>query len=306
MPNISESKLFNPDPKTILIIGNGFDLDLNMKTSYSSFANNQSYWPFNSSIYQKEGTLSRFLNDKKEIERWFDLEEALSEYATTHHIYQNICEDKECYSLLVTKLQEYLKNEQANLSLTECVPAAKVILDIVLKKKEYYIYSFNYTNLQEIAQKMMINIDPKRVQYVHGSLKNNDIILGTGDVADLPDEYSWLYKSFNPSYRANNLVEDLSDADEVYIFGHSLGRNDYDYFFDFFHAAIQERTKRFIPKDYSKIKLRIFTKDEESELSINRQLRVLTDKHLQGLYAHCDFEILHTMGEVNWFHNDNL
>lgn len=67
MPNISESKLFNPDSKTILIIGNGFDLDLNMKTSYSSFANNQSYWSFNSSIYQKEGTLSRFLNDKKKL-----------------------------------------------------------------------------------------------------------------------------------------------------------------------------------------------------------------------------------------------
>lgn len=43
MPNISESKLFNPDPKTILIIGNGFDLDLNIKTSFSSIANNQSY-----------------------------------------------------------------------------------------------------------------------------------------------------------------------------------------------------------------------------------------------------------------------
>ena len=37
--------------KNIFIIGNGFDLDLGMKTKYSDFANNEKYWPVYSGRY---------------------------------------------------------------------------------------------------------------------------------------------------------------------------------------------------------------------------------------------------------------
>lgn len=300
MPKIP--KMGRQTPKTVVILGNGFDIDLGMHTTYMQFAKSD-YWPFNGKVYDLEGTLGRFLNDKRDIEKWLNLEEALGEYANIKKSNQNIEEDKSCYNLLVNKLYEYIENEQETFTFGSGVPAGKVLLDKI-KEKDYHIYSFNYTNLYKLAKKMFIDLAPERINYIHGSLKDNDIILGTGDVCDLPEEYYWLYKSFNPHYQSNKLVEDLADADEVFIFGHSLGRNDHDYIYDFFQRAITKRDSRFVPEGYERIKIRIFTKDESSEFGIKTQLRTLTNKHLIGLYAHCDLRIFHTMGDVNWFLED--
>ena len=297
---ISETpKLGRETIKTVVILGNGFDIDLGIHTAYMQFAKSD-YWPFKGKAYDSEGTLGRFLNDKRDIEKWLDLEDALGEYANIKKSNPNIEEDKLCYNILVKKLHEYIENEQETFSFGRAVPAAKVLLDRI-KQNDYRIYSFNYTNLYGLAKKMHIDLDPDRINYIHGSLKDNNIILGTGDVCDLPEDYHWLYKSFNPQYQSNKLVEDLDDADEVLIFGHSLGRNDHDYIYDFFQRAIKKRDRIFVPEGDERIKIRIFTKDESSELDIKSQLRTLTNKHLIGLYAHCDVRILHTTGDVNWF-----
>lgn len=48
-----DSKPFIPtaslrrDPNIVLVIGNGFDLDVGMKIHYSQFAKDKSFWPFN-------------------------------------------------------------------------------------------------------------------------------------------------------------------------------------------------------------------------------------------------------------------
>ena len=63
--------------KNALIIGNGFDLDLGLETKFSNFANAKDYWPENDG-----SKLSIYLDSKKSIEKWFDLEGELREYAT--------------------------------------------------------------------------------------------------------------------------------------------------------------------------------------------------------------------------------
>lgn len=287
-------------PKTVLILGNGFDLDLGMHTSYKSFATNEKYWPFRNKIYHSDGMLSKFLNDKRDTESWFDIEAALAEYARVEHEHKNIQEDKKCFNMLVNALQGYIQNEQDSLKFckngAEGVPMAKTVLEHVSKKPDYHIFSFNYTDVFKIAKMMFIDLDRRRIEYIHGSLATNDIILGTGDVEELPEDYYWLYKSFNTNYRSNNLAETLADADEVFIFGHSLGKNDHDYFIDFFHDAIHERKSQFLGP--GKLILRIYTRDEDGEYSLKKQLMTLTDRHLQGLYARSDFEFRYTNGDV--------
>lgn len=61
-------------PKRLLIIGNGFDLDLGRATRYSDFAKSE-FWPKNlhSQLYE-------YLNQKSQIEKWFDLEGELANY----------------------------------------------------------------------------------------------------------------------------------------------------------------------------------------------------------------------------------
>ena len=61
----------------ILVLGNGFDLDLGLKTRYSDFAGSDEWRKYSS----KEGNLFKYLDVKKEIERWFDLESELFSYA---------------------------------------------------------------------------------------------------------------------------------------------------------------------------------------------------------------------------------
>ena len=121
MPSIQ----FAEHPDRVLVIGNGFDLGLGLQTTYRQFANS-SYWPFNNTALYPEGTLASALNVHKDLDRWFDLEELLYQYARKGRTYQtpnervisNIKEfDLQCFQNLSRSLTEYLDNEQTVLSI---------------------------------------------------------------------------------------------------------------------------------------------------------------------------------------------
>ena len=63
MKNTEKNKI----PKRLLIIGNGFDLDLGRNTRFSDFAKSD-FWPKN-----LKSQLYRYLSQKSQIEKWFDL-----------------------------------------------------------------------------------------------------------------------------------------------------------------------------------------------------------------------------------------
>ena len=284
------------NPLSVLIIGNGFDLDLGMHTSYKDFANSE-LWPFNSPIYGKG--LGYYLNHKKNIENWFDLERELANYALSldKPSLENetqIRHDKGDFSILIKKLKEFIKAEQDSLYVIENDVAAKKVLLDLIKLPNYFVHSFNYTDIESICETTGNYISSGRVEYVHGSIANNDIILGTGDNTNLPEEYDFLYKTSNKNYSSNNLAESLDYAQEITIFGHSLGENDFDYFKPFFQKISQNVGVYYNELTNERLKLTIYTKDEESEIAIKRQLRKLTDNHLQGIYANCVFEIEYT------------
>ena len=68
-------------PFSLLILGNGFDKDLGMKTAYRDFAES-TFWPFTNLSNKDQGSLACFLNERKEdVNTWFDLEELLAEFA---------------------------------------------------------------------------------------------------------------------------------------------------------------------------------------------------------------------------------
>lgn len=286
----------NRNPLSVLIIGNGFDLDLGMHTSYRDFAKSK-LWPFDSPIYDKG--LGYYLNQKKDTENWFDLERELANYALSldKPSLENetqIRHDKGDFSILIKKLKEFIKAEQDSLYMIENDVAAKKVLLDLIKHPNYFVHSFNYTDIESICKTTGNYISSGRVEYVHGALANNDIILGTGDNTGLPEEYDFLYKTSNKNYSSNNLAESLDYAQEIIIFGHSLGENDFDYFKPFFQKISQNVGVNFNRIENKRLELTIYTKDEKSEIAIKRQLRKLTDNHLQGIYANCDFRIEYT------------
>lgn len=64
-----------PNSDRLLIIGNGFDLSLGLETKYSDFARSDK-WPnqISNEYY------FAYLNNKKNTEYWFDLEQVLGAY----------------------------------------------------------------------------------------------------------------------------------------------------------------------------------------------------------------------------------
>ena len=299
-------------PFSLLILGNGFDKDLGMKTSYRDFAES-TFWPFPTVSTEAQDSLAYFLNEcKNDVTTWFDLEELLAVFAKKSKASnEQVKRDFQELAILTNSLKDYLQSQEdkfckkmdSSRHAKRDIPARNVLQRFIRNKKGNRIYTFNYTNAYRIAKRIVLEAKNTDFLHVHGAIKDDDIILGTGDQREFNPAYFGFYKSANSAYKSSKLVEDLALADEVYIFGHSLGTNDHDYFYDFFQDCTHYRLN---PNNHKQRKIRIFTCDDKSELEIKKQLMTLTDKHLIGLYAHCDFKILKTCPEYqdSWMLSD--
>lgn len=271
--------------KRVFIIGNGFDLNLGWKTGYRDFVESQ-YCP----IENSGSSLSGFLAEKTMIDRWFDLEAILRSYASVDNkqaaLPGAIWSDEKFFYQLREGLNVYLKNEMTR-DVDTHSDAIAVLRSIVNSRLFGPIYSFNYTNLNQIAKQAGIHT-PFSYSSVHGSIDNDSIILGIDDKTEVRKGYAFLRKVFNEHYKSHPIRYDLQECKEVVIFGHSLGDNDYPYFRDFFKAQSQ-----CVGRNSSK-KITIFTKDNRSRMQILEQLRVMNDCATERLINDNDFTFVMT------------
>ena len=270
--------------KNVLIIGNGFDLDLGYLTKYSDFANSL-FWPFHGNSSGLEEALVKAIK----IDKWYDIEGIIEQYATRNDTLvrdnSTIAKDKETFSLLCSKLQDYLRH---NIDKKPYFSAyAEQVLTRVIDSNSFVIYTFNYTPLDLFASFM--GIERKfEFNYVHGNLESG-IILGVREEAKLRTGYDFLRKTFSHKYQSNQIPYDLQEADNVIFFGHSLSQNDAHYFKSFFKGQMQDNMTR----DKSK-NILFFTCNEDSELAIKRQLSTICDGRLDLLYNHNDIHFILT------------
>lgn len=331
--------------KIVLILGNGFDLDLGLQTSYKAF------WESEFCPKDYPAPLIHHLNqkwpDNLEAVKWYDLENELLNYYKSipdpkvgadclteeertflkdFTSYGQACgwyNDKlELVSSLVNKgvlyyngnpmghVGEHLKEDALQTPIWRDRKALKLIKDGLCKYLNSIfgqaydsesvalnvlfaaekaresgdflnIYTFNYTQLPVDYGDGFQDI----VHYVHGSCSGERIIVGTRDDVTIDENYDFLQKSFDPNFNPPALVADLLEADEVIIFGHSIGENDRQYFKAFF----KQQTDYSHPncKDIT-----IFTRDDASEVQIKRSLQHMTDGNLSTLYGLNHFQII--------------
>ena len=264
----------NSVPNRLLILGNGFDLSLGRETRYSDFAKSR-FWPEN-----LKSELFSYLEEKANLESWFDLESELgryiqsvrkesSAYVTTRP--GRAKQDRADFNEIVESLIAYLKNVERKDVNSDSI-AAKVFRLACWDSAFSKIYSFNYTDLDKLSEKLKLAGVPI-VEYVHGCLIDDSAILGINDTEDtLGGLYDFMRKSFNPHYSSHPVSYDLKTADEVVFFGHSLGDNDYHYFQSFFKHQCEENLS---PEERRTIT--IFTKDENGRMAIMRTLHKMND-----------------------------
>lgn len=279
--------------KRTLVVGNGFDLDVGLKTRYIDFAESK-WWPFKEARLQ-DGyeTLAYTLNRKSRLERWFDVEEALYDYARIDGklvlpptIYS---QDKKTYVELNKRLILFLKDIEDNLEPSKDSKAVRVLDEFFNKDGEKRIYTFNYTDLSWIAQVNEVYYDRSvPCTYIHGSIGNRQIILGVGSNRDLMKDYNLFYKTSSPIYQSSGIINDLMDSDEIIIFGHSLGTNDYPYFESAFRKAASLDTNSSVKRR----NITIYTKSYDDRLDIEFHLRQMVGSDITLLKNLNDFRII--------------
>lgn len=182
--NMEETKI----PKRLLIIGNGFDLDLGRNTRYSDFAKSE-FWSKN-----LKSQLYRYLSQKSQIEKWFDLEGELANYVqkmeNTVSSYRALIpataqEDAQDFKIIVASMISYLQSVQRKNVKTDTL-AAKVFSLACENSSFSKIYSFNYTDLNRVARLFQL-LEMSNIEYVHGCLSDNSAILGINDQVDTVD-----------------------------------------------------------------------------------------------------------------------
>jgi len=250
----------------VVIIGNGFDLSMDLKTSYQDFVNSR-YFKFiigqdNSLIEDKEITdfetnkdgmvlsnngLAQWIQEVQSIQNWVDLEVELGNYCKDNGRDRDAKTIRKELFTLRYFLYKYLQYEinrvlSSFVNMTDYV--GYIFLEQLLNHQgTFNIWDFNYTfTCQNIMHAISQEVGgfPKFLHFPHGHLKDcmyketAAIVIGTENDSTIMQKCPFAIKSNNEGYfeHRRNLQKQLDNADALIIYGHSMGKTDSDYFLD--------------------------------------------------------------------------
>ena len=284
------------DYKIVLVIGNGFDLDLGLKTSYKDFMESDGFRRQLEKVDEQNrmglsvgDNLFKYLQSKKDIQKWIDIEEELLRLATYKKgpigpLITATRELEESFEFLRSELSTYVRGLSYDNIRMDSI--ALKTLKSIARYSRSEIISFNYTNIQKISN--LVGRISCPVEYVHGQVSNDSIILGLQDEVEIDKSFCFMIKSFSPFFKSHNVRTKLLSADEIIFFGHSFGSTDYHYFADLFKQQSDPRTAN------PNLILRIFTHNEKSRRDILFHLREMNERRTNMLFELCDFEVYRT------------
>jgi Bacteriophage abortive infection AbiH len=257
----------------LFVIGNGFDLNLGLPTSYGDFLKSDNF------LQHTNLALFKYLKAVNESSRWIDIEAELVKYSLQHST-QKLLDGSvflDEYKLLNKSLMEYILSINI-MQIDEKSWAYQMVKDYY-SQEDSKVVSFNYTNsfdiiLDHIGGINPINIPAPETQFVHGEAKKGNIIFGVDDSANIGGD-AFLYKSTSKHFNGKEIVNLLQSSDEIYIFGHSLGESDHMYFRNFFQQCWTGQI--------SNRKIIFYPYDEQGHIDLHKQLQILTQRNVSNL-----------------------
>jgi len=274
--------------KILYIIGNGFDLNLGLKTSYKDF------YDYYKTIESSNNNINKLkTNISNNYKNWSDLELALGQYTEE---FKTVNDFDEAFEDIGEQLAKYLKKEEAKFDFTKMdkekffenlvkpeffLPAADKNIIRTYKSKfansnwTIDVFTFNYTTIIEkiIEKKKNIKIGHhisnnivtlKEVEHIHGYVDNR-MVLGVNDVTQLKNKEfhknidvleAIVKEKCNKAYGHtidNQFKEKIKQSNFICIFGASMGDTD-----NIWWESIGEKIRQ------KSIPIIIFTKGEEA------------------------------------------
>ena len=223
----------------IIIIGNGFDLSLGLKTSYKDFIESDYF----TSLIHKDNSLAFYLYGQQEINNWVDIEKELTNYSIQTN--EDKSKVKNNFKELKNALMDYLKEAQEE-EINQNSKAFEMMRNEISNTD--IIYNFNYTNsVFRVAEILGISNIESKHSFVHGSIENKNIIFGVQDNAKINDNHIFFKKSYNLNFAESNIIRILNinisgEKINLVIFGHSLGITDSSYFRNYFSSLISKNS----------------------------------------------------------------
>lgn len=282
----------------VLVIGNGFDLDLKFDTTYTHFF--KSF--FKGKLLFADSTLNQFLKkqfEERPDQNWYDLEAEIRKYALkcqlkeinptidmdrqfmaflryslnmTLNIFAHVTITEETNPYVERNISEYpelfINPYQFQLS-RDCL--AYQTCEELVRNPDCFdkIISFNYTMFRNYIKNIAsesAGYDPDAIKlkmkeldldnrFLPIHISHKDCLLpedykgpcsgfkgyslgicGVDDDIAVPRKMNFLKKSeqFDDTHTKDLALEYINHADDLVIFGHSLGICDYDYFKSYF------------------------------------------------------------------------
>lgn len=256
------------DYDVVLIVGNGLDLNLGVKTGYCDFIKSEHF----KKLIQRNNELAVHLSVRNGLENWIDIENELKNYSSIHKGSKPnfFSEFKDLSDALVI----YLKD--LKIDIDKSTKSYKLIKEA--SKHISLILDFNYTST---IQKILTNIEDTGSKLtvdhvkIHGCLDKNNIIFGVEDTAGIFRNDIFLKKSVNKNFQAVDFSDIIKSCHNFMIFGHSLGETDHMYFEDYFRNSVVSKNDNEEVK-----KISIYYYGEDSYYQLFAQIDNLTSKRI--------------------------
>lgn len=269
--------------RTIVIIGNGFDIDLGLKTSFKDFIGSphftkQSFTPL----------MNKIRNNYKYDGRWCDIEQIFRDMFIQYHINpsQKLLDDINNTWQMLNKawgmyLPEITELDKIEIKKDSC---AYKMLEYPRKKSQWY--TFNYTSPYYLAEFK----NKEEPTPVHGWFEPrektpeglmyripNELVIGIDSKAMPANSkntaLNHIIKKNHPQYGKTDFINDLFSSDNIIIFGHAMGITDSDYFYDFFtelkEGLLSNKNIFFVTYDQASM-LKIEKNLEKMDVLINK------------------------------------
>lgn len=262
-----------------LIVGNGFDIDMGLPSRYSDFIRskewNDAVSGFNIYLQQKDyqnHSLIAQLQMASTNSQWFDIEQEIHRFIVSHpdNTEKDVRDIRSEFEVITKALTNYLKR----ITSTFTADNSKVSTALHYRMREcpltvteiYFNYTYPHQYIKLPIQQAIFNGAQHWVTFVHGSLRDNDIVLGCDlqEGEQVNRQLSFMYK-YNQLKKANHIARNILEAKEIIFFGHSINEMDFGYFKEFFKVASASP----IPIRH----LTIITYDDESERNIKDNIR---------------------------------